>query len=269
MISVAIFTLNEEVNLPHCLASLEACNDIVVVDSGSQDKTCEIAIQKKCRVFEHPFSGFGDQRMWAMSHIEFQNPWLLVLDADERVTPELWNEMCDRTVTCSSETAAFQLKRRFFWEGNWLRYSNLYPSWVVRLIRMGRVKYINRGHAETQEVDGRIESLNEDLIDENHKGVKFWHERQKKYAEQEAAYEASMQVPLVISDLLKNDPLKRRAAMKQMARYIPFRGWMYFFYVYFLRWGFLDGWTGLRFCLAKAKYQNLIQSITTQLKKSV
>jgi glycosyltransferase involved in cell wall biosynthesis len=267
MISAIIFTYNEEVNLPYCLKSLQNCSDIVVVDSFSTDQTCEIARKHGARVYQNRFTGLGDQRMWAINHIHFQNPWALILDADERVTPELWLEMIQQTSLCSSETAAFQLKRRFYWEGEWIRYANLYPSWVVRLIRVGRVKYLNRGHAETQEVEGRILSLKADLIDENHKGLAAWHERQKKYALQEAEYEIASE-RVLFSDVWSPDPLKRRAAIKGAARYFPFRGLIYFVYVYFFRLGFLDGVVGFKFCLEKARYQNLIGVLARDLKRS-
>jgi len=264
MISVAIFTLDEEINLPHCLDSLVKCDDVVVVDSLSRDKTCEIARAKGCRVFQNKFTGFGDQRDWALREISFRNPWLLILDADERVTPELWTEMQRRISSCSTETAAFQLKRRFYWEGVWLKYANLYPSWIVRLVRIGKVKYINRGHAETQEVEGNVESLEMDLIDENHKGFEDWKQRQEKYAEQEAHYEISSNPRTCLKELWSPDPLVRRATMKFYARGLPFRGLFYFFYVYFFRFGWMDGWTGLRFCLAKAKMQNDIRKFVRQ-----
>jgi glycosyltransferase involved in cell wall biosynthesis len=258
MISAAIFTLNEEVNLPHCLESLKGCDDIVVIDSSSSDQTCELARKSGARVFQHEFTGFGDQRMWAFNNVAFKYPWVLVLDADERVTQELWKEMVDKITSCSSEICAFRLKRRFYWEGQWLRYANLYPSWVVRLIRIGKVRYVNRGHAETQEVDGREEELNEDLIDENHKGFQDWKERQQRYAEQEARYEAQLQEPFKLSEVWSAEPLSKRSALKSLARRLPFRGLNYFLYSYLWRQGWRDGGPGFKFCLEKAKIQSLI-----------
>jgi glycosyltransferase involved in cell wall biosynthesis len=261
MISVAIYTFNEEVNLPYCLDSLSGCDDVVIVDSFSTDRTCEIANKWGARVFQNKFTGFGDQRNWSLKNIPFHNPWVLILDADERVTPELWSEMLGKIKKCPNDVGAFRLKRRFFWEGKCLQYSNFYPTWIVRLIRLGRVTFINRGHAETQNVEGAVISLNEDLIDEDHKGLQAWHVRQEKYAEQEALYEASIQLKLKWADVLNSDPVIRRDALKSISRKIPFRGLSYFIYVYFFRFGFLDGILGLKFCLEKAKYQNIIKSI--------
>jgi glycosyltransferase involved in cell wall biosynthesis len=269
MISVGIFTLNEAVNLPFCLESLKkvSCDDIVIIDSFSTDPTCELATRAGARVFQNQFTGFGDQRMWAVSNITFRHPWLLILDADERVTPELWKEMLERLARCTDTTSAFRLKRKFYWEGVWLKRANLYPTWVVRLIRLGKVKYVNRGHAETQEVDGEIESLKEDLIDENHKGFTNWLKRQKTYAEQEAQYEVSTSPNMSILSLFNRDPLIRRAASKFYFRRLPLRGFFYFGYVYFFRFGFLDGWNGFRFCFEKAKMQSYTQKVVHDLRK--
>jgi glycosyltransferase involved in cell wall biosynthesis len=262
MISAAIFTLNEEINLPHCLNSLKECDDVVVVDSFSSDQTCEIAKKAGARVYQHEFTGFGDQRMWAFENVKFRHPWVLVLDADERVTPELWKEMIERVRGSSEETAAFRLKRRFYWEGKWLRYANLYPSWVVRLVRVGKLTYVNRGHAETQTAQGKIESLEADLVDENHKGLEAWRERQSRYAEQEAMHEASSKKLVCLGELVSSDPLVRRGAWKNLGRRLPFRGTCYFIYAYILRAGWRDGSIGLRFCFEKARFQSRIRKIS-------
>jgi hypothetical protein len=163
---------------------------------------------------------------------------------------------------------AFRLKRRFFLWGRWLRYSSLYPSWVVRLIRVGGVRYVNRGHAETQEVRGRTESLVADLIDENHKGLEDWWARQNRYSTQEALYELNQpRVPW--HNLFSPDPLKRRGALKALGRRLPLRPWWYFLYAYAFRLGFLDGRDGLRFCVMKAMYQELIELKKHELRRAL
>jgi glycosyltransferase involved in cell wall biosynthesis len=255
VISVAVFTLNEELNLPHCLSSLNGkCDDVVVIDSFSTDRTGQIAADNGARFVQNQFTGFGDQRNWCLDQVEFKNSWLLILDADERVTEELWEEMIKAVQQANEKIAAFRLKRRFFWEGKWLRYANLYPSWVVRLIRIGSVRYVNRGHAETQEVNGLVGELKNDLLDENHKGLDEWRSRQCHYAHQEAVHESVLNgQPL--SRIFSSDPLVRRTALKSLARTLPMRGLSYFLYSYLFRRGFLDGLVGLQFCLEKARFQ--------------
>jgi glycosyltransferase involved in cell wall biosynthesis len=256
-VSCLVFTLNEELNLPHCLESLRWCDDVAVVDSFSTDRTEAIAKAAGARFAQHAFTGFGDQRNWSLAQIPLKHPWALILDADERVPPDLVEEMARRLPAATEDVAAFRVRRRFHLWGRWLRFSSLYPSWVVRLVRLGRVHYLNRGHSETQHVDGRVESLERDLIDENHKGLEEWWARQHRYATQEAEWELT-QPRGKLRDCFARDPLRRRAALKALARGLPARPMWYFLYSYLVRSGWLDGLAGLRFCLMKASYQHLI-----------
>jgi glycosyltransferase involved in cell wall biosynthesis len=266
-VTTMIFTLDEAVNLPHCLESLAWCDDVIVVDSFSTDDTEVIARRHGARFYQHAFTGFGDQRNWAFEHTAPRHPWVLVLDADERVPPELAREIAERTANAPSNAAAFRLRRRFHMWGRWLRYSSLYPTWVVRLVRHDRVRYENRGHAETQVVDGDTLALEHDLIDENHKGVDDWFERQFRYARQDARHEIAMEGGnLTVAKLLASDPLQRRSALKALAHKMPARPTVYFLYSYLLRGGFLDGRQGFEFCRMRALYQQLVVTEKYELK---
>lgn len=257
-ISTFVFTLDEERHLPACLASLAWCDDVVVVDSFSRDRTLEIAHRGGARVVQHEFTGFGDQRNWALENAQPRHEWVLILDADERVPPEMVDEL-RQISSVSSTVAAFRVARRFYWWGKWLRYSSLYPSYVVRLVRRGRVRYMNRGHAETQEVDGEIASLRSDLIDENSKGLDEWFSRQNRYSGSEAGFELAQEsAPWRWRDLFSADPLARRAALKRFAAGVPGRPLWYFVYSYVFRMGFLDGFQGFVFCVLKSFYQWMI-----------
>lgn len=254
-----IFTLNEQVHLPSCLDALQWCDDIIVVDSFSSDNTRAICEERGVRFFQNAFTGFGNQRNWALDNTSPKHPWLLILDADERVTPELAVEMSEIAGKDPAHIGAYQLRRRFYMWGKWLKYSSLYPSWVVRFIRLDRVRYINRGHAETQEVQGEIGNLQHDLIDENLKGIGDWFDRQNRYASKEAEYELDQEKKgLRPSELFSSAPLVKRAALKRLAGRMPARGLIYFSYSYFLRFGFMDGKAGFVFCLMKAWYQSQI-----------
>jgi len=258
-VSAMIFTLDEEIHLPSCLEALRWTDDVIVVDSFSRDRTAEIARSGGARLFQHAFEGFGKQRMWALENTSPRYDWVLILDADERVTPELAREMAERVPGTADAIGAYRLKRRFHMWGRWLRYSSLYPTWVVRLVRMGRVRYVNRGHAETQEVDGATAELQHDLIDENLKGIDEWFERQNRYSTKEAEFEMQQEAhPFRIGDLMSGDPLARRAALKRMAANMPLRPLIYFLYSYVLRGGFLEGRDGLVFCMMKSEYQRMV-----------
>lgn len=251
-----IFTLNEEIHLPSCLAALGWCDDVIVVDSFSTDRTEAICRDHGARFFQNRFEGFGTQRNWALDNTQPRHPWILILDADERVTPELGEELKAIAESAPEGVGAYRVRRRFYMWGRWLRHSSLYPTWVVRFIHRDRVRYMNRGHAETQDVQGEIRDLGHDLIDENLKGVDEWFERQNRYSRKDAEFEVEREKSgLHPGDLLSGDPLKRRAALKRLAGRVPARGMIYFLYSYVWRSGFLDGRDGFVFCRMRALYQ--------------
>jgi glycosyltransferase involved in cell wall biosynthesis len=267
-VTAMVFTLDEELNLPACLESLGAFEDVVVVDSFSTDRTEAIAREAGARFVQHAFEGFGSQRAWAFANAGVGSAWVLVLDADERVPPELAAEI-DREVRAAPEAvAAFRLRRRFYLWGRWLRHSSLYPTWVVRLVRPRRVEWVDRGHAETQRVFGEIRELASDLIDENRKGVAEWFARQARYAAKEADYELTLEGAAAgVSGLFSGDPLRRREALKALGRRLPGRSLWFFLYCALVRGGFLDGVAGLRFCAMKAVYQYQVGAIKRELRR--
>lgn len=259
-VTVIVFTLDEAIHLPTCLACLTWCDDIIVVDSFSVDATATICREAGVRFFQNRFTGFGDQRNWALDNCLPRHDWVLILDADERVTPELVEEMCTGLGGSDNEIGAYRIRRRFHMWGRWLKHSSLYPTWVVRLIHRARVRYVNRGHAETQEVRGAIVDLRSDLIDENLKGIDEWFDRQNRYAAKDAAFELTAEGSGIHwVSALRGGVLEQRALLKQLASRLPMRPLLYFFYSYVLRLGFLDGRDGLQFCRMKATYQRMVE----------
>jgi glycosyltransferase involved in cell wall biosynthesis len=268
-VTVMVFTLNEAIHLPSCLASLGWCDDVVVVDSFSTDETQTICqAHGNVRFVQNRFEGFGSQRNWALTHAAPKHSWVLILDADERVPIELANEIVNVASNSATDVGAYRLRRRFHMWGRWLRYSSLYPSWVVRLVHRDRVRYANRGHAETQSVAGRTCDLRNDLIDENLKGIDEWFERQNRYSRKEAEFELRSDADDETGSMFSADPLKRRSAIKRFARRIPFRGAAYFLYAYVIRRGFLDGRDGFMFCRMRALYQVEIEMKKYDARKS-
>lgn len=259
-ITVLIFTLNEETHLPSCLQSLCEFDEIIVVDSYSTDHTKEICEKSKVRFFQHSFEGFGKQRNWALQNTSPKYTWVLILDADERVSEELSKEIRGIVESPNPSIAAYRVRRKFYMWGKWLKHSSLYPSWVVRFVHRNRTYYVNRGHSETQEVDGRVAELKGHLIDENLKGINEWFERQYRYSTQEALYELQIkgEVKNGLRDLFSADPMSRRTALKVLASNVPLRPAVYFFYSYVWKKGFLDGKEGFMFCLMKSLYQGMI-----------
>lgn len=267
-VSVMIFTLDEEPNLPGCLDSLRWCDDVIVVDSFSRDRTEQICKERGARFFQNKFEGHGTQRNWAIDNTSPKHDWILVLDADERVPDEMADEMAAILASPPHEIGAYRLKRRFHLWGRWLEHSSLYPTWIVRLIHKDRVRYRNRGHAETQDVAGEIGELQTDLIDANEKGIVEWFDRQTRYARKDAEHELEAEKkPLTASDVLSRDPLIQRAALKRLAYRAPLRAPLYFVYAYLLRGGFRDGDDGLAFCTMRALYFQMVNIHKYDLRK--
>jgi glycosyltransferase involved in cell wall biosynthesis len=267
-VSVMVFTLDEEIHLPGCLASLDWCSDVIVVDSFSSDKTAAICASHGVRFFQHRFEGFGSQRNWALDHTQPVHPWVLILDADEKVPRDLAAELAGIAARDPSEIGAYRVRRRFHMWGRWLKHSSLYPSWVVRFIRVDRVRYQDRGHAETQVVQGHVADLRNDLVDENLKGIDEWFERQNRYSSKDAQFEvASAASGQLGAGLFSKDALERRAAMKRLAASLPARGLAYFLYSYVWRGGFLDGRDGFVFCRMRALYQAQVAVKVYDLKR--
>ena len=261
-----VFTLDEASNLPYCLNSLHWCDDVIVIDSGSEDDTVSIAKNAGARVFANTFQGFGTQRNWALDNTSPKYSWVLILDADESVPAVLANEI-NQLVNDRPELAAARVRRRFYMWGRWLRYSSLYPVWVVRLVHRERVRYVNRGHAETQNVDGEIAALENDLIDQNRKDISHWYQRQRCYAEADARYEIEQEsAPLTALEMFSSDPLIRKMAQKRLSWRLPFRGLVYFIYSFILRQGFRDGIPGWRFCMMRAEYQRMVQRFKSEIR---
>ena len=262
-ISAIVLTLDEELHISRCLDSLRWCPDVVVVDSFSNDGTVRIAQDAGVRVVQHRFQGFGAQRNWALDHVPGLGEWVLFLDADERVTPPLAREICRLVQGAPAGVSAYRVRRRFHIWGQWLPKSSQYPTWLVRLIRRGHARYENRGHGETQMVDGQVGELEHDLVDENLRGIEAWFARQNRYSSEEARLEEALAVEdRAAADLaaivFKRDPLERRAAAKRLFARLPGRGAWYFAYSYLLRGGFLEGRDGLALCLMRSIYQEMI-----------
>jgi len=256
-LSVIILTRDEEVNIADCLASVAWADDAIVVDSGSKDRTLELARQARAdvRIFSHPFQDFGDQRNWALDHAAPRHPWVLFLDADERCTPAC-AEAIRRAVSQPEGKVGFYLTCRNFFLGRWIKRCTLYPSWQLRLLKLGCVRYRKEGHGQREVTDGPLGYIRQPY---DHfgfsKGVSDWIARHNAYSTNEVELiEQLRREPLRLGDLFK-EPIQRRRCLKRLAARTGFRSVLRFLYLYCLRAGFLDGAPGLMFCLLRAAHE--------------
>jgi glycosyltransferase involved in cell wall biosynthesis len=258
-VSILILTLNEEANIAECVDSCGWSDDIVVFDSMSEDRTLEIANAKGARVFQRRFDNYAAQRNAALSTVPYKYPWVLMVDADERVPPELAAEIEATVAGAEDGQALFRMRRKDFFLGKWLRRSSGYPSWFGRLVRLGRVR-VDREVNEEYIADGRIGHLEEHL---HHypfnKGIAYWFERHNRYSTMEAITKMNMHNQRIVArELFSKDPIDRRRMLKQFLHRLPHRPLIVFLYLYVVRLGFLDGRAGLHFSRMKAAYEMMI-----------
>jgi glycosyltransferase involved in cell wall biosynthesis len=267
-ISVLILTLNEEINLVECIESCSWSDDIVVFDSFSTDRTCEIAAGKAVRLVQRPFDNYAAQRNAALTQVSYKHPWVLMVDADERTPGDLVEEMVAAVATADADIALFRMRRKDYFLGRWLRRSSGYPSWFGRLVRLGRVR-VERAVNEEYIADGRIVHLKSHL---HHyplnKGIAYWYERHNRYSDIEAqAKVEAYSSRLSIAALLRGDPIDRRRAMKRLVYRLPMRPTIWFLYLYIFRMGFLDGAAGLAFSRMRASYETMIDMKVLELER--
>ncbi|WP_068712408.1 glycosyltransferase family 2 protein [Cephaloticoccus capnophilus] len=263
MISAIILTLNEEKKLPTCLASLRECDDIVLLDSGSTDRTIEIARAHGARIFANPFQNFAQQRNYAHEHIPFRHPWLIHLDADETMTPELWAECCAiaaRDAQSPLPLDGYYVAPKMFFQNRWIPHCTDYPSYQARLVHVQRFRFIEVGHGQREASGLRLGTIHANYLhDLSASGEVDWLAKHRRYAAAEvAAYLSPDTPPFRFADLFSRKKITRRRALKRLAFHLPLRPQLRFFYQYFLRGGFLDGPPGLRYCGLLMHYERFI-----------
>jgi glycosyltransferase involved in cell wall biosynthesis len=272
MFSVVILTLNEERNLPTTLATVRDCDDVVVLDSGSTDRTQEIARAAGARVFVNRFENFGQQRNFAHTDIPFRHEWVFHLDADEQLTPRLFEE-CGRL---ASENPAwldgFFVAPRMIFRGRWIPRCTDFPAYQARFAHAKRFRFIQTGHGQREAPGMRLGKLKESYLHNlSADSEPALLDKHRRYARQEAAAflsRASDSAPLRIR-IRSSDPLIRRRALKELSHHLPARGLLRFLYQYFVRRGFLDGGPGFAYCRIMAKYEHWVsQEITRQRRAS-
>ena len=250
-VSVLILTRNEESNIAGCLQSVRWADELFVVDSLSTDRTVEIAKAMGAQVYLHAFEGYAQQRNWALENLPFAHDWILMLDADERITAPLAEQI--RSVAASPDThyAGYFLNRRFYFLGRWLKYGGLSPNWIMRLFRRHAARCENREVNEHILLTGPAGRLDGPLDHQDNRGISEWIAKHNRYASLEAEIflrersEGSGEES--ITPRLKGHQAERRRWLKlRLWDRLPLllRPFLNFLYNYLLRGGFLDGQPG-------------------------
>jgi len=253
-VTVIVLTYNEEQNLANCLRSVaDWASEIFVVDSGSTDRTLGIARQYTDQIIVHEFVNQAQQFNWALDKLPIRSEWVLRLDADEYLLPELKAEIIAILPTLPSHVTGLYMKRRVYFKGRWIRHGAYYPTWLLRLFRQGKAR------SEQLEMDehiivleGETRHLQHDFVDHNHKDLAFWTGKHEQFATREAralTRKAQADELSAMQGKLGGQPARKRWLKGNIYARSPLflRAFAYFLYRYIFRLGFLDGTEGLVF----------------------
>jgi glycosyltransferase involved in cell wall biosynthesis len=264
-VSVLIPTKNEERNLPDCLASVGWADDIIVFDSHSGDATTRIAEESGARVVTRVFDNFAAHKNWALENLDFRHDWILLLDADERVTPRLAEEIAAVIASIEGPIGYYTARQTMF-AGTWLRHGGVWPDYNLRLLKRGHGRFEDRLVHEHMLLDGPAGYLKGHLLHDDDKGIDRFFERHNIYTTLEAVEivrnrnrvqngAAKDAVARLDGKFLTKGPQRRRALKNLAQKYLPFRPLCVFLYMYILKLGFLDGRAGLLYARLKMTFE--------------
>ena len=262
-ISVIIPTFNEEKNIPFSLESCAFADQVFVLDSGSTDRTRQIAEDAGASFIYHPWEGYARQKNWGIDNLPIESDWVFILDADEVITPPLRDELLAlASGKVANDKAGYYVNRYFVWEGKEIRHCGYYPSWNLRFFRRGKARYEERDVHEHMVVDGSVGYLKGEMHHEDRRGREYLWQKHLNYAE----LEAREMVKIVTGEstgglkpsFFGNALERRRAIKERIWPFLPGRWALRFLYMYVLKCGFLDGAAGLDMCLFMTRYEREI-----------
>jgi glycosyltransferase involved in cell wall biosynthesis len=230
-ISAVVITNNEERNIEDCLSSLKFADEMIVVDSGSNDRTLELARKFTGKIFSQPLTNFYVAKNFGIENAS--GDWILSVDADERVPPELADEI-KLAVESSSQEAGYFIPRRNFLGKRWLKNGGQYPDFQLRLFRKGKSKFSSVSVHERVEVEGRVGYLQNALLHYTYRDISDFIQKIDRYTTLEVK-QAGGSAKISLFDLA----------------YLPARK---FVSTYFLKSGYKDGALGITVCGLTAFY---------------
>lgn len=254
-LTAIILTFNEELHLGRCIQSLNDIGATVsVTDSFSTDQTVEIAREYGARVQQRAWVNYATQFNWALTQLGADTEWVLRIDADELLTPELAAEIRERLPKLDGGVDGVYVERRMTFQGRLIRHGGVFPVRVLRLFRLGRGQCENRWMDEHIKVTGRTASFQGELIDDNLQPLTWWTAKHNRYASREAVDLLNLKYGFMPQDTIANLRAGQEAGVKRWVKEVVysrlpggFRAFAYFFYRYLLRLGFLDGAEGTAF----------------------
>jgi exosortase/archaeosortase family protein len=269
--SFVILTYDEEVHLPRLLQSIAAFDaPIFVLDSGSEDNTITIAKQAGATILQHPFENHPKQWDYALNHFDIKTPWVICLDADQVVTPELTEHLTAFRDEDFKDVNGIYFNRKNFFKGRWLKHGGYFPIYLLKMIRFG-VGYsdLNENMDHRLVVSGNTKVWKDGyILEENLKenNISFWIAKHNRYSDL-VAHEEVERMQQIRSQTVKprfwGSPDERTARFKQVWWQLPryVRPMIYFVYRMFFQLGILDGRTGVIFHFLHAYWFRLIVDV--------
>jgi glycosyltransferase involved in cell wall biosynthesis len=269
-LAVIILTQNEEANLPACLESLRGLDcDPLVVDSGSTDGTLEVVRAHKAQLATHPFESHAKQWKWAIGNLPSDQEWVLGLDADQRLTDELRDELRELFSVHAYAlhgVDGFYVKRRQIFRGQWIRHGGYYPKYLLKLFRRSKVQIDELDLMDHHfYVVGPTAKLRFDLFEDNRKegSIEFWIDKHNRYAALHAREELMRRrdsASWKIKARLFGSPDERVLWLKRRWYRLPLyvRPFLYFMWRYLVQLGFLDGKQGFLFHFLQAFWYRVL-----------
>lgn len=275
-LTAIILTYNEEKHLPRCLDSVQQIADqVLVVDCYSSDGTVEIAGARGAKLVQHEWTNHATQFNWALDQLPDGTDWVMRIDADEYLTPELIAEIRDRLPSISDDVDGVYVNRRMTFGGRLIRHGGVFPIQVLRLFRHGRGRCENRWMDEHIIVPGKTVNFSGELIDDNLNSLTWWTEKHNRYASREAVDLLNLEYGFMEMESVGDQKGRSQAGTKRwikehLYRRLPlgFRAFAYFFYRYFVRLGFLDGQAGTAFHFLQGFwYRYLVDAKVAEVKR--
>lgn len=239
-ITVIILTKNEEKNIKACIESAELiARRIIVVDSGSTDQTVALAQISGAETVYHEWQGHAAQFNWALDNCDIATEWVFRLDADERISKALADEIKEKIGSQESDSVtAYEMRWQMYFMGKHLKHGGNHKTYVVRLFRFGKAYVENKSIDERFIVDGKVEKMDNDFIHYDYKGLDAWLSKHIWYSNLELQmYNGQM-------DMTGGNEAQKKKRGFYYKLPMFFRARLYFWYRYYIQLGFLDGREG-------------------------
>ena len=270
-ITAIILTYNEEIHIGRCIGSLKpVVSKIFIVDSFSNDRTVEIARSLGAVVEQHKWINYAYQFQWGIDNLSTDTPWLMRIDADEYLEPELQEELHDSLAKIPREVDGIYINRKVFFQGQWIRHGGFYPHFVLRIWRVGKGRIEQRWMDEhiVLEPGARTIFFKRHLVDHNLKGITFWIDKHNGYATKEAIDLLNNKYHLFekddgIKQMVDHQAKWKRIIKDRVYSKLPvgLRAFLYFIYRYFLLLGILDGKKGFLWHFMQGFWYRLLVDI--------